>query len=163
MLDANLLEKNRQQIEAIRQRFLKMVKKIENLQPVFEKFKPEYSAIVAQNFESRGKIMERQRWREFTPGYLNWKRVNYPGKQMLEITGNLKQKAINFETKISKDKMVMMIKGEDYLYYVSDRETYGRKFFYNLDNTLPIQAWRVLIQLVREQLELEQGEGKETL
>lgn len=155
MLDQDAIERAKQQAQKLRETFQKIIEKIKDLSPVFEKFKGEYSNIVNQNFEARGKIMERKRWKEYTPEYLALKQKKYPGKQMMEVTGDLRRANVNFDAQISKDKMMLSVKGDDYMYWASDRETYGRKTFYTLNNDMPIQAWRILIDLVKQQLEVE--------
>lgn len=155
MIDAAAIARCQEQTKRARDQFLTLIKKIENLEPIFKKFRAEYSEIVSQNFAAKGKIMERERWRQYTPAYLKWKQKNYSGKPMLEITGALKKAAINFEAKISKKKMVMTVKGDPYMFYVSDRDTYGRKYFYTKEKGMPIQAWRILIEIVKKELEVE--------
>jgi hypothetical protein len=159
MIDNEAMIRNQKQIDNAIRKYKELIKKIEDMSPIFQNFKTEYSEIVNQNFGAKGKIMERERWIPYTPAYLKFKQKKYPGKPMLEITGDLMKAAINFDAKITKKNMIMEVKGKDYFYYVSDRETYGRKFFYTKDKTMPIQAWRILIELIKKRLEVDNAKN----
>jgi len=152
MIEVKVSDRTLIQIENARKYYLKLANKIEDMTPVFKAFKTEYKEIVNQNFEARGKIMERQRWRVYTPAYLKFKKKKFPGKQMLVVTEKLRKKALNFDSTITKDKMRMEVKGDDYFYHVSDRMKYGRKYFYTKNFDMPIQAWRLLIELTKKYL-----------
>jgi hypothetical protein len=161
MLDVKALERNKQQIDKARTRLLQMIKRIENLEPLFKEFMPEYSAIVAQNYESRGKIMEGQRWIAYAnpkglepAPRIRWKQLNgFNGTQMMETTGKMKQAVINFQYKISKNKVLFFVNGEKYFFFASDREKWGRKVFYTKEKTMPLIAWRILISLAEKYIE----------
>jgi hypothetical protein len=165
MLDDDAMARNQAQIERVRKQFEKLIEKIKDLSPVFSEFVPIYQKIIETNFEAKGKVFERERW----IGYANpqglqpaprikYKQTHgYGSLPMLEITGNLKNKTINFDRQISKDKVTMSVKGEDYLFWVSDREPWGRKTFYTKDYDMPIQAWRIFIEICKKQLTVEEN------
>ncbi len=134
------------QTEKAKQKFVRLIEKVDDISPVFKEFLNEYKEIIAQNFESRGKIMERERWAQYSPGYLKWKQKNYPGKPMLEITGDLKNAALNFQSVVGAKTLVMKVEGADYFFYVQERKTNPRHYFNTKDDDLPIQAWRILIE-----------------
>jgi hypothetical protein len=134
------------QVKNAKQKFIKLIDNVEDMSPVFKEFLNEYKEIIAQNFESRGKIMERERWAQYTPIYLAWKQKHFPGKPMLEITGDLKNAALNFQSQVGQKTLMMKVEGADYFYYVQERQTNPRHYFNTKDNDLPIQAWRILIE-----------------
>jgi hypothetical protein len=134
------------QTENAKKKFIKLMQNCDDLSPVFKDFVTEYKEIVAQNFEAHGKIMERQRWVNYTPEYLYWKQKHYPGKPMLELSGDLKAAATNFKSDVSSKSLVMTIDGADYFFYVQERKTNPRHYFNTPDDDLPIQAWKVLIE-----------------
>ena len=146
MINTEAIARYQRQLESKRQSFLNMAKRVKDLRPVFDKFLPIYSKIIDQNFESKGKIMQRERWLGYSPDYLKYKQKKFPGKPMLVITGKLRDEAIHFKKKVDKDKFKIFMPNDDYFFYVSDREKYGRKYFYTKEKTLPIQAWNILIE-----------------
>lgn len=153
MLQQEALIKYQKQLEAQRKKFIAMAKRIDNLQPVFNQFLPEYAKLINQNFDSKGKIMERERWKEYTKPYFRLKQRKHPGKPMLVISGKLKNAALNFDKKVENKRFIISVNGEPYFYHVSDREKYGRKYFYTKEKDMPIQAWRILIAMVQKYIE----------
>jgi len=136
-----------------KKRFIRLANKCEDLRPVWEKFIPKYREIVSQNFEAKGKIMEGAAWAPYTKPYLKWKKKHYSGKPKLVITEKLKTAAINFVAKPKKDNLTMEIDGDDYFFYVSERKTNPRKYFYTKNKTLPVIAGRLLTKIANDELE----------
>lgn len=162
--------------------FKKLMDKCENMTPIFEKFKNEYREIVAQNFEAKGKIMEGERWVEYskknyramtkrelkktslqigqdvTSGrtayskYLKWKKKHYGNAPMGVLTGKMKKATIGFSVNINNKKCLFYIDGEDYYYYFQEREKFGRKTLYTKNKDLPMVAWRLLIQMTNDEI-----------
>ena len=136
-----------------RARFAKLSKSLKDLRPVWNQFIPQYKELINTNFDAKGKVMEGKRWKPLTKPYLKWKQSNFPGKSLLVLTGNLKEKALNFKSKASKNSLTLSVPGKPYLFHVQHRQKYGRFYFHTQKNDLPMRAWRQLIDIVERELE----------
>lgn len=142
------------QIEQIKKEVFQLLSNLDDFSPVFKKFADnEYPEIVKANFSSKGQLMTREKWPNYVPGYAAWKKKHFHNKPMLEIEGNLKNKAVNFKSKIIKDSLEMTVEGEDYLYFVQERKFHPRSYFYTPDNDMPLQAWKLLLEVAENHLQ----------
>ncbi|HCW08391.1 MAG TPA: hypothetical protein DGG95_13615 [Cytophagales bacterium] len=141
------------QSENAKQKFIRLLKNVDDMSPVFKLFIEEYKEIVAANFESRGRIMERAKWANYTPAYFDWKKHSkFASMQMLELTGALKEAAINFKSNIGQKSLVMSVDGADYFYFVQERHKNPRHYFNTPDDDLPLPAWKILIKLAEDHI-----------
>jgi hypothetical protein len=168
------------QTENAKQKFIRLLKNVDDMSPVFKLFIEEYKEIVAANFESRGRIMERGKWvdykkssrramttRELKKGYggyegvsgsvtfspyLKWKQRHYPDKPMMELSGDLKKAADDFKSDVGLKSLVMRVEGADYFYWVQERKTSPRYYFNTPDDDLPLPAWNILIKLAEDHI-----------
>lgn len=138
-----------------KKRFLRLAEKLEDLSPIWEKFIPEYRQIISQNFETQGKIMERNTWTALTIPYKRWKMKHFPGKPILICTGKLRQAAENFKTIIKKDNLIMEVEGNAYFAYVQERKNNPRHWFNTPEKELPVIAWNKLTKIANDEIEKE--------
>jgi hypothetical protein len=106
---------------------------------------------------SRGKMMEGQSWTSYSQKYADWKKKNYGSKMPnLKVSGDL-YNAVTGGTgwgeKVDKKTMTIEVGGKEYFWYVSERQTNPRKYFYTTENDLPARAWKWLIDRTNEHLE----------
>lgn len=141
--------------EKAQKRFERLANKITDLRPIWKQFIPLYKELVEKEFDStKGKIMQGRRWDKLSPQYRVQKRRKFGNKPLLVATGLLKERATNFETKLGKKALLMRVKGKKYFEFVHDK----RAYFHTPKEpkeTLPMRAWRFLIDIVERELESE--------
>jgi hypothetical protein len=135
------------QTENAKKKFIKLMQKCDDMSSVFTEFINEYKEIVLANFGSRGRIMEREGWKNYTPAYYNWKKHSkFASQPMGQLTDALIKAAYDFKSDIGKKSLVMRVEGADYFYYFQERKTNPRHYFMTPDDDMPIQAWKILIK-----------------
>jgi hypothetical protein len=73
-------------------RFQKLVAMLTDLRPFWPKVVPLFIRWMAAQFESQG-TWGGAHWAPLSPDYLAWKMQHYPGKPILQATGDLRQAA----------------------------------------------------------------------
>jgi len=136
---------------------IKLAKNVDDMKPVWERFIPYWQGtIMPETWKSQGRNMEGSKWTSLTPKYLAWKRKHHPGKRLLELSGRLFGAVTGgpgWYDKQEKKKLEIGVDGHDYFWYVSERETNPRRYFYNKDGDMPPKVWKELINMVNRHLE----------
>lgn len=143
--------------ERAKNTFIKLARRLQNLEPIWDKFIDYYqNEIIPGTWNSKGALMEGKRWEPLSEKYLKWKQKHYPGMPLLYATGKLMQAAEGgagwYEDK-KPDNLQIGLSGEDYFYWVTERENHSRKYFYTSTGDLPNRAWKYLIDITNEYLE----------
>jgi hypothetical protein len=137
--------------------FIKLAGDIKDLTPVWNEFISYWQGtVMPETWKSQGRNMEGQKWTSLTPEYLAWKRKHYPGKRLLELTGKLYGAVTGgagWYQKAEKQRLEFGVQGEDYFWWVSERETNPRRYFYNQNEDMPPKVWHELINLTNRHLE----------
>lgn len=144
--------------ERARKTFERLARQLGDLTNIWEEFIDYWqNEVMPKSFESKGSLMEGQKWTPYSDKYKKWKKKNY-GSSMpnLIVTGKMQEATMGgpgWYEKKEKSNLEIGIAGEDYYYYVSERNKNPRKYFYTTEGSLPASAWKWLIDKTNEKLE----------
>jgi len=146
-------------VQRVKKTLVRLLERVENMKPIWEDFKSYFQTdLMPRSFNSKGALMENQRWAALTPRYLKWKlsKKNKGSRKLLILSGKMfgaTQGGSGWYDKIDKKSLTMGIQGEDYFYWVQHRSKNPRFYFYTKNEDLPKRAWAYLIKITDERLE----------
>lgn len=142
--------------EKARKTLLELVKRTDDMRPVWKDFKTWWQDdLMPKVWDSEGRPMQ-TKWPRLTSKYAKWKKKNYGGKRLLELTGKLfraVQGQSGWYDKIEKKSMGIGVQGEKYFYAVQHRQKNPRHYFYTKQEDIPARAYAKLIELTDKYLE----------
>ncbi|NUQ01398.1 MAG: hypothetical protein HUU35_16265 [Armatimonadetes bacterium] len=100
---------------------------LKDLAPFFEDFADEWKATQRQVFASEGGYEteddegNQTKWPELSAKYAAWKAQRFPGKPILQRTGDLLEAATNPTTDITPTSLTMTIESDYAIYHQSSR------------------------------------------
>jgi phage gpG-like protein len=133
------------------------LRNVQNIRPVWREFANEYKEIIDANWGTRGKVMMRSGWPKLAASTLKYKRKKYPGKRILERTGELRDRALTPKAVARNQKLYLEWDLPTYWKYHQQPGAKGSKipqraFLWYENNTLPKQALRVLLDLLQRHM-----------
>lgn len=98
-------------VKTIEKRINGVVGKVKDLKSAFKKIGIDFRETEKKVFSGQGSYGSRSSWKPLTPKYQEWKNQKYPGRPILQLTGNLKksltQKGQNHVELITKNSITL--------------------------------------------------------
>jgi hypothetical protein len=133
----------------------KLLNRVNDMRPIWKDFiKYWQTDIMPKTWDTKGKTMGEQ-WKPLTPLYKKWKR-KHGNKRLMELTSRLlkaTQGGQGWTEKIEKKNLAIGVSGKEYFYYVQERKTNPRNYFFTKKGDMPNRAWGYLLKSVNEFLE----------
>lgn len=143
--------------ERAKQTFVRLAKRVSNLNPVWHKFIDYWkNDVIPAVWQGKGKLMEGKKWEPLTEKYRKWKAKKYPGKPMMYLSGKLFSAAEGgpgWYQKLQPKSLEIGVQGPEYFYFISERMNNPRKYFYTTNEDMPARVWKELIDYTTDYLE----------
>jgi phage gpG-like protein len=98
-------------VGTVKKRINKITGKIKDLKPAFEKIGDDFRKTEDRVFKGQGYYGSRPGWKPLSPEYRSWKDKHYPGKPILQMTGDLRNslatKGKNHVQRITKNSITL--------------------------------------------------------
>lgn len=141
-------------------KFLRLKKMTSDLRPLWKEFIPFYQDVIIKGaFDTRGRVMNGQRWKPYSPKYLaRRKKMGFGAGQMLVLTGEMKDAArggSGWYQDLKKKELTIGIKRRKWWEYhqFGAGKIPQRPYFMTKDDDLPARAWTWLLDKAQEMFE----------
>ena len=95
--------------------------RVSTLKPVFGLIVDDFKEMEAERFANEGGFEGEPKWASLTEAYGEWKKIHYPGKGILEATGELKAAVLSPATTLSDLQLAISIDNDYAIYHQSDK------------------------------------------
>ena len=96
-----------------------LIRRLTSWKPFFERFAPRFIDLLRRRMDSEGAADGQAKWPELSEQYAAWKQQHFPGKPMLQRTGDLYEAVTKPEVEITDETLTITIDSPYAIYHHS--------------------------------------------